>query len=102
MKNTTFLFFCLTLLLSSCGCCLQVASGTVMDSKTKQPIANVNIIREEKEMEQTDATGYFNLTGVSGGITCPLMKVRFESEGYTTTEKTLEGDGNEIYLNPIK
>lgn len=80
-------------------------SGTVLDSKTGEPIADADVTVTHIEIEieyftKTDANGYFEVTGLDPG----LYRVDIEAEGYInyTYEVQVGAFGTQfIYLEPI-
>ena len=80
-------------------------SGTVLDSKTDEPIADANVTVTHIEIEieyitKTDVNGYFEITGLNPG----LYRVDIEAEGYHnyTYEAQVGTFGSQfVYLEPI-
>jgi hypothetical protein len=84
------------LLLSSCDC-LQKVSGTVVDATTGKPINQVAVYKKGKEWkEKTDELGKFELSEISGGISCPPMKVILEATNYQTVEIEIPAGGYKL------
>jgi hypothetical protein len=78
-------------LLSSCDC-IQIASGILIDKKTKLPIQQAKVTNMNKEWVtiETDSSGRFQLKSVSGGLCgCPPMKILIKKEGYKDKEVSI-------------
>ncbi len=51
-----------------------------MDSQSGQVLEDVTITNVKKEWNttQTDSSGYFVISAVSGGFRCPPLKIKFD------------------------
>jgi hypothetical protein len=99
MRKIIYIFIVLTFLVS-CDC-YQNIKGTIFDIKTKKPIGNVEIYNKNKSWSKTktDEKGHFKLSNVSGGLTCPPMKIIIEHKDYEKAETEIESGGQkEIFL----
>jgi len=85
--------FCIAL--ASCDC-HQVVRGTVFDFATGKPIIGLEVYNKDKSRSNTitDSLGKFELSNVSGGITCPPMTVVLGSKDYKNTEVIIPSGGN--------
>lgn len=84
----------------SCDC-NQTVNGFVYDKQTNKPILGATIYKKERReyAENTDSIGYFRLSAISGGISCPPMTVIIEHVDYQTQELTIPaGESKVIYL----
>jgi hypothetical protein len=83
-------------LLGSCDC-YQVADGTVVDAQTGQPLANVRVHQHGNAAfpVTTDAQGRFHVAEVSGGWSCPPMRVAVEAPGYHAQEVLIPAGGTQ-------
>jgi DNA-binding MarR family transcriptional regulator/5-hydroxyisourate hydrolase-like protein (transthyretin family) len=80
-------------------------TGTVLDSKTNEPVANatvtINHIETESELiTKTDSNGYFEVTGLNPG----LYRVNIEAKGYHSLTYEVEVGifrSAPVYLEPI-
>lgn len=98
-RKVIYIFIVLTFLVS-CDC-YQVVRGKVLDSVSNKPIEDVEIYNKKKIWSKatTDKNGYFKLSNVSGGITCPPMTVIIEHKDYDKTEAEIEaGEQKDILL----
>jgi len=103
MKIALLISFCL-LFLNSCDC-YQVISGTIINEETGEPITGVKVCNVKKSSIQieTDSTGNFKLSSISGGFKCPPMKIQIEKKGYQKIETEIKAGGyKEIKLKSIK
>ena len=93
MKNFIAIFICLTFL-ASCDC-NQVVKGIIIDSVTKMPIQNVEVYNKDKNWSKTtsDENGFFELSNVSGGLTCPPMAIIIKHNDYNKLETEIEAGG---------
>jgi hypothetical protein len=98
MRKIIYIFIALTFLVS-CDC-NQNIKGTILDIKTKKPIWNVEIYNKNKSWSktQTDEKGFFKLSNVSGGLTCPPMKLIIEHKDYEKVETEIESGGQKEIL----
>ena len=98
MKKIIYILIALTLL-GSCDC-RQTIRGTIIDSVTKQPIENVEICNKNKTWEktETDEKGFFTLSGISGGLTCPPMKIIIVHKDYEKLETEIKSGGQKDIL----
>jgi CarboxypepD_reg-like domain len=98
MRKIIYIFIALTFLVS-CDC-NQNIKGTILDIKTKEPIGNVEIYNKNKSWSKTktDEKGYFKLSNVSGGLTCPPMKIIIEHKDYEKAETEIESGGQKEIL----
>ena len=88
------------LLLSSCDC-MQMASGTVFDNDTKEPIDSVYAKPYNRQYGvYTTGKGDFELREISGGLYgCPSMTVELSKDNYeSTTVKISSGGYEKVYL----
>ena len=102
MRQRIYIFIALTFLVS-CDC-NQNIKGTILDKNTKEPIENVDIYNKNKSWSKTmtDEKGYFELSNVSGGLTCPPMTIIVEHKDYEKTEIEIESGGQkELLLTQI-
>jgi hypothetical protein len=93
MKQTIFIIVLLTLL-ASCDC-HQHVKGTVLDNATKEPIKDVEIFNKKKSWDnvRTNEKGFFELSSISGGLTCPPMTIIIEHQDYEKLEIEIEAGG---------
>ena len=98
MRKLIYIFIALTFLVS-CDC-NQNIKGTILDRNTKVPIENVEICNKNKSWSKTktDEKGYFELSDVSGGITCPPMTIIIEHKDYEKAENEIESGGQKEIL----
>ena len=98
MRKLISIFIALTFLVS-CDC-NQVVRGTIIDTVTKKPIQNVEIYNKKKTWSKTttDEKGFFELSNVSGGLTCPPMTVIIEHKDYDKVEAEIEAGGQKDIL----
>lgn len=107
-----YLFLILPLLLlSSCDCMIHM-SGYVVDKETKKPLGNVTFGRYEKEdadnpytrKENTDSTGAFDYTAVTGFICSCQAKLYFSRPGYESLKYNFNNAiaNDTIYLEKAK
>jgi hypothetical protein len=96
MKRLFTIFIILTYL-TSCDCYQQV-SGTVIDKESGRPLQGVVVYNKSKEWNKTttDSTGYFELSGVSGGFRCPPMTIGVEKSNYKKCETSIPAGRSEI------
>jgi len=89
LLKLTLIFIGLTFL-TSCDCYRKI-SGTVLDSKTGIPIQGVTVYNKDKDWVKTttDSIGHFELSDVSGGFSCPPMKIILEASEYNATETSI-------------
>ena len=91
---------------SSCGDCMQHASGTVFDAATNLPVDSVFVQKESRPTSfgaYSDQMGNFELEEISGGLfRCPAMKVVLTKEGFETkTVKIKNGKHVSIKLKKM-
>lgn len=86
----TIIFF------ASCDC-NQTVSGKIIDSKTDQPIKGIVVYNKNKNWSktETDAAGHFELSNVSGGISCPPMTIVVENKLYKKVEVSIPAGGEQ-------
>jgi hypothetical protein len=98
MRQLVYIFIALTYL-SSCDC-NQNVKGTILDSNTKEPIENVDVYNKNKTWikTKTDKKGHFELSNVSGGLTCPPMTIIIEHKEYKKIETEIESCGQKEIL----
>jgi hypothetical protein len=98
MKKLIYIFIALTFLVS-CDC-VQRVRGTITDSVTKEPIENVDIYKKNQTWNktETDEKGFFKLSAISGGLTCPPMTIVIEHKDYETLETKIEAGGQKDIL----
>lgn len=92
------------LLFSSCDC-YRMATGTVVNKSTGDPVelALITPIKKEYFQIYTDSAGTFKVTDISGGLfRCPAMKLRIEKEGFEPQNIRLRGKPKEIKLVKVK
>jgi len=88
---------------NSCDCVLQ-AEGVVLDADIKIPIAGVIISRDpdlKKDLVESDSSGYFLFSDITGGWKCSDLKLYFQKTGYAPFEKDYQNTGirnDTIYL----
>lgn len=93
LKKTLFLFFTLIFFLNALSA--QEISGTVINSQTGQPLANVNIIiPETQEGQVTDSEGAFSLQNVDLPLT-----LEFSSLGFRTQQRTFNKPESGIIIS---
>jgi hypothetical protein len=98
-----FLIILSTTFLTSCDC-YQTVSGTVIDNKTGKPLSNITVYNKEKSWSKTttDEKGYFKLSNVSGGFSCPPMTVVIDDNNYKKNETSIDAGGQkEIHLEQV-
>jgi len=90
MKKLILIFIAFTFLIS-CDC-HQVVKGIIIDSETKKPIEHVEVYNKNKRWNNTitDENGFFELTNISGGFTCPPMKIIIRHENYDKVETEID------------
>jgi hypothetical protein len=99
MRKLLYLFIAFMFLVS-CDCSQNIR-GVILDRHTKEPIENVEIYNKNKTWSktQTDGKGFFSLSNVSGGLTCPPMTIIIEHKEYESFEIAIEsGSQKEILL----
>ncbi len=98
MRQLIYIFIAFTFLVS-CDC-NQNIKGTILDRNTKVPIENVDIYNKNKSWSKTktDEKGYFELSNVSGGFTCPPMTIIIEHKDYEKVETEIESGGQKEIL----
>ena len=98
MGKIIYIFIAL-IFLASCDC-NQNVRGTIADSVTKKPIENVEIYNKKKTWDktETDENGFFKLSSVSGGLTCPPMTIVIEHKDYEKIETTIKSGGQKDIL----
>jgi hypothetical protein len=87
-------------LFSSCDC-MQTATGILIDKKTKLPIEQAKVTNVNKTWltMETDSSGRFQLSSVSGGLCgCPPMKILIEKEGYKDKEISIRREWSPIEI----
>jgi len=86
----------LVILLTACDC-TQTVRGIVVDAKTNKPLNNISVYNKEKDWSktETDSSGKFELSNVSGGITCPPMIIVIKNEQYKKVEISISSGGYE-------
>lgn len=83
----------LSIILSSCGDCNQIAEGVIVDEKTNQPIdsAYVQNILKAYDNTYSDSLGNFELHSISGGLfKCPPISVIIKKDGYRPVTLKME------------
>lgn len=82
------------ILLASCDCYQQV-SGVITDKATNKPIEDVVVENKNKTWSntKTDKNGFFELSNVSGGISCPPMTILIKHQDYDSVETEIEAGG---------
>jgi hypothetical protein len=85
LKPIFYLLF-ISVVLCSCGDCVQHAEGIILDKKTKKPIDSVYVHKIGQQTDYySDSTGHFEIRATSGGIfSCPILQVAFYKNGYAT------------------
>lgn len=85
--NQLLLTFLTITFLTSCDC-YQKVGGTIIESKTGQPIKDLVVYNKNKTWSKTktDLAGHFKLSNVSGGMTCPPMTIVVENKEYKRVE----------------
>lgn len=84
------------LVLPSCDC-IQEASGTVVDATDGKPIEQVTVYKKGKAIKsKTDRLGNFRLSEISGGFSCPPMRVVLEAPNYKTMEVEIPAGGEQL------
>lgn len=93
MKNVQY-YALGALVLCSCDC-YQVVDGTVVDAQTGQPLANARVHKQGNAVVPiaTDAQGRFHVAEISGGWSCPPMRVVVEAPGYQAQEALIPAGG---------
>ena len=92
--------FLIISLFSSCDC-YQSVSGTIIDANSGHPISRVLVYNKDKiwDSTNTDESGNFELSSISGGIGCPPMKVIAVRNNYESEETNINaGEKKEIRL----
>jgi len=93
------------MLFTSCDC-LQIVTGTVIDSDTNQPIQGVQVHKQNKDhdKDETDEKGKFAIKSISGGLFgCPPMTIIVTKDGYETkTVKINNAEDDTIKLQRIE
>jgi len=86
----------LVILLTACDC-TQTVRGIVVDAKTNKPLNNISIYNKAKDWSktETDSSGKFELSNVSGGITCLPMIIVIKNEQYKKVEISIRSGGYE-------
>lgn len=103
-KCKIFFAICILLLSTSCGDCLQIVSGVVLDANTKIPIGEVKVIKKEKVSTNTlsNDKGIFILEDISGGFQCPAMTLLFIKKGYDTLQLEIAaGDSMTVLMKAL-
>src|SRR5687767_4932082 len=76
-----------TFVIHSCDC-VQRQEGIVIDLRTKESIAGVEIFKESRPSQKyySNSCGYFEWDGISGGLlpVCPTPKLYFIHSDYDT------------------
>ncbi len=88
----------------SCDC-NQTIRGTIVDAKTEKPLNNISVYNKEKDWSktETDSSGKFELSNVSGGLTCPPMTIVIDNKQYKKVEICIPAGGEQtIKLERIK
>lgn len=95
MKRMTALLIGVAFL-ASCDCHQRVA-GTIVDKETGKPLQGVTVYNKNKEWIKTttDTAGYFELSGISGGLRCPPMTVIADFNNYDKVEISIPAGGEE-------
>jgi hypothetical protein len=84
------------LILPSCDC-IQEVSGTVVDATDGKPIEQVTVYKKGVEIKsKTDRFGNFKLSEISGGFSCPPMRVVLEAPNYKTVEVEIPAGGEQL------
>ena len=98
MKQLIYIFIALTFL-ASCDC-NQNVKGIILDKNTNEPIENADVYNKNKSWNKTktDEKGYFELSNVSGGFTCPPMTIIIEHKDYEKAESEIESGGQKEIL----
>ncbi|WMJ72121.1 hypothetical protein RCC89_02895 [Cytophagaceae bacterium ABcell3] len=98
--KTFHLILLFSIIFTSCDCNQRVL-GTVIDKKTRKPLEGISVYNKNKRwnVTNTDSTGKFILSNVSGGFRCPPMTVIIEDSSYNYFEtKIPSGKGKIIEL----
>jgi hypothetical protein len=101
----SFASILLLLTLASCDC-YRTAEGIIVDSQTKAPIAEVQLVNDaDFEQQQTDnlatsdSLGHFEYADVSGGMFgCPDLILVYSKPGYRTTRVNVSNGSDTILL----
>ena len=98
MRQIIYLFIALSFLVS-CDC-NQHIKGIITDSISKEPIKDVEVYNKNKSLSktQTNEKGFFELSNVSGGLTCPPMTIIIEHKDYEKIETEIEAGGQKNIL----
>lgn len=99
MKQILCILF-ITFIITSCDC-YQMIDGIVVDKETNKPIVGATLYVKNKEQNKalTDSVGYFQLSNISGGFTCPPMNIIVECTGYKIYKAEIPiGKEKMIYL----
>lgn len=98
MRQPIYILIALAFLVS-CDC-NQNVKGTILDRNTNEPIGNADIYNKNKSWSKTktDEKGYFELSNVSGGFTCPPMTIIVEHTDYEKAETEIESVGQKEIL----
>ena len=93
MKKVLLITFGLVLLIS-CDCVRRV-SGTVIDKETGEPLYGVLVYNKDNDRVKiiTDSTGYFELSDISGGFSCPPMKIVIEDKDHKSQKVKIPAGG---------
>ncbi|HXB42045.1 MAG TPA: carboxypeptidase-like regulatory domain-containing protein [Bacteroidia bacterium] len=90
---------------ASCDC-MQVVSGTIIDTDTKKPLDSVLVYKQTKSYNNfyTDTSGKFHIESISGGLFgCPGMTIVVEKAGYEKQIMQIDcGDFKTISLKSRK
>lgn len=95
-----YLIAFLFLLLIACDC-NQTVGGFVYDKQTNNPIIGAIVYKKERADYKvtTDSLGYFIISHISGGLSCPPMNIAVEHDGYKMQELSISsGSEKIIYL----
>jgi len=94
MKNKLYLFV-LLISISFVSCdTFHTAQGTIVDKETKMPLKNVEVYGRHGHKTETDSTGHFKLSYVTGRKS--PYTIHFKYGGYKSSEITFENKKEQI------
>jgi Leucine-rich repeat (LRR) protein len=84
--------------------CYQSVSGVVVDKISRKPLPNAKVtnMKNIDRTTETDSTGCFQLSSISGGFRCPPMTITIQLDNYKLQEMVIpSGWYDTIELEPI-